>query len=93
MAQLDGRPDHAATVLVTEGISPKTIAAGVVAFLAPLLLTAADALLAHLIGNPSLFAALPTVVQVPLLAFLGGLSAAVAAYRARPGAVTAKRSL
>jgi hypothetical protein len=73
--------------LKTAGISPKLYAATVWAFLAPLLLTTADALLAYLIGNPSVFSALPPVVQVPIVAFLGALGAAVAAYRAKPGSL------
>jgi hypothetical protein len=76
--------------LVTDGLSPKAIAATVWAFLAPLLLTGADALLAYLVGNPSVFSVLPVVVQVPLVAFLGALAAAVAAFRASPGSVTLK---
>jgi hypothetical protein len=71
--------------LVTEGLSPKLYAATVWAFLAPMLLVTASALLEYLIANPTLFSALPPVVQVPIVAFLGALGAAVAAYRAKPG--------
>jgi hypothetical protein len=88
--QIDGQPDHAAPVPVvrTEGISPKAIAATAWAFLAPLLLVGADALVAYLVDNPLVLAALPLVVQVPILAMLAALGAALAAYRAGPGVVS-----
>jgi hypothetical protein len=79
-----------APVLVTEGISPKALFAGLWSFALPLLVVGGDALLGYLLDNPSVFAALPPVVQVPLLAVLASLAASVAAYSARPGSVTLK---
>jgi hypothetical protein len=88
--QIDGQPDHAAPEPVqyrTDGLSPKMIAAGVWAFLAPLLMAGGDALLGYLLDHPAVFAALPELVQVPILAILAALAASVAAAKARPGKV------
>lgn len=87
VANVDGQPDHALVPATTVGISPKTIAAGAWAFAAPLLLAGLDALLAYLLDNPSVFASLPAVVQVPLLAALAALAGSTGAWKASPGVV------
>lgn len=70
---------------MTTPISPKVVAATVWAFVAPLLLAALLALVSYLMTDDgrALFAAVPTWVQVPLLAFISALSAALAGYRKR----------
>ena len=87
MANTPGVPDHAAPEARTEGISPKALWATVWAFVAPLLVTAADAAVGYVLDNPGVLDAMPPIVRTVVLAVLAALGAAVAAYRAAPGRV------
>jgi hypothetical protein len=73
--------------LATEGISPKAFWAVVWSLVVGGGLTVAAALIDYLGAHPETYAGLPPVVQVGITALLGTLAVAVAAYRARPGAV------
>jgi hypothetical protein len=73
--------------LATAGISPKAFWATFGSLAVGAALTVAAALLDYLTGHPETYAGLPPVVQVGITALLGTLVVAVAAYRARPGAV------
>lgn len=86
MANVDGQPDHALIAPRTVGLSPKTTAAAVAGTVMPLLLLGVDSLLGTF-GDASVYAGLPAPWPVVISAAVSGLSAALAAYRARPGRV------
>lgn len=71
----------------TEGWSPKAVAAAVVAFALSILLPAAEAVIANVVGHPELLDAVPAWLRVGVLAALVALGTLLAAYRARPGVV------
>lgn len=83
MANVDGQPDHAAPKLVTDGISPKAIAATVVSAVVGIVVAALNAVQA----DPSLLGPLPVWVQGAILAVVPTLITFLAAYKAGPGVV------
>lgn len=71
----------------TTGLSPKAVAAAVVAFLLTVLVPAATAIIENVVANPQLLDAVPAWLRVGVLAALVALGTLLAAYRARPGVV------
>lgn len=83
MANIDGRPDHAAA-LTTDGVSPKVIVATVVSTL----VGAIVALLNGVQADPSLLGELPTFWQSAVLLVIPPAVTFLSAYRANPGNVS-----
>lgn len=77
--------------LRTDGISPKAVAATLVAFVLPFLIDAGAAAVKALTDNPAVFDGLPAWLRLVATAVLSALGVALAAYRARPGAITVGR--
>lgn len=73
--------------LKTEGWSPKTLAAGAVAFALSVLVPAAAAVVESLTDNPQLFEAWPIPVRAGVSAALVAMGTLLAAFLAGPGAV------
>jgi hypothetical protein len=73
-------------VTVTEGISPKALAATIVSVLVGIAVAALNAVQ----EQPSLLGPLPVWVQGVILAVVPAVITALAAFRASPGSVTLK---
>jgi len=71
----------------TQGISPKVVAAAVVAFALAVLVPAAEALIEYVTRDPQLLDGIPAWLRVGVLAALVALGTLLAAYHARPGVV------
>jgi hypothetical protein len=74
--------------LRTDGISPKAAVATLVALVAPLLIQAGASVVEWLTANPAVFDGLPAWLRFAIATVLTALGVALAAYRARPGAIT-----